>query len=277
MEPCGLQERVRLPLDLRLRLYREAVQLRTESLTFGQIISRVQERYHVTLPKGTLSGWVNGKNSPNRAGHAFVPKPIPELAYVIGAKAGDASLNVKASSYQYRIRLKAMDAEFVEMFSRAVAASLGCAPHKLWRDEKTQEFYVEYGSYLLYQFLRKPLKELAPLIEHDLSCVAAFLRGFFDSEGSVGKNGETTASNSNLESLEYVKYLLHEYLQIETTGPHLRTRKGSILSRRGRSYHRNVDCYEIYVRRAFLSEFRDKVGFSIQRKRIRLENLLESA
>lgn len=253
------------------------MKLRLKSHTFGQIISRIEEKYHVAIPKGTLSGWVNGKNSPQRAGHAFVPRPIPELAYIIGAKAGDASLNVKASSYQYRIRLKATDADFVETFSHAVATSLECPYRRVCRDEKTREFYVEYGSYLFHHFLQKPLKDLAPFIEHDPSCVAAFLRGFFDSEGSVGNDGSTTASNSNLETLEYVRYLLLKYFRIDTTGPRLGTRKGSILTRRGKSYVRNVDCYQIYIMRAFLKEFHKKVGLSIRRKSIRLERLFEPA
>lgn len=225
------------------------------------------------LPKGTISGWLCGKNSPNKAGHAFVARPSPDLSYVIGAKAGDASLNVKIASYQYRIRLKAVDPEFVETFSRAVAATLECATHRLWRPKTTREFYVEYGSYLLYRFLQRPLSELAPFVEHDAACVAAFLRGFFDSEGSVAKNGSITASNSNLDTLGYVRYLLGKYLKIKTTGPHLGTRKGSILTCRGKSYRRNVDCFWIYVKRDSLRLFHDQIGFTIQRKKIRLEKL----
>lgn len=269
------KERTHLPLDARLQIYREVVQLRSESLTYGQIISLIEEEHHVALPKGTISGWLSGKNSPDKAGHAFVPRPAPELAYVIGAKAGDASLNVKVASYQYRIRLKAIDPEFVETFSRAVAATLRCAPHRLWRPRTTREFYVEYGSYLLYRFLQRPLGELTPFIEHDVACVTAFLRGFFDSEGSIGKNGSTTASNSNVGTLEYVRYLLRTFLQIEATGPHLGTRKGSILTRHGKSYYRNVDCFWIYVKRGSLRRFYEHVGFTIQRKRIRLERLFE--
>ncbi len=269
--------RRRMPLDSRLQIYNEAVRLKSESFTYSQIRSLIKGKYHQMVPKGTISGWLSGKNTPRRAGHAIVLKPTPDLAYVIGAKAGDASLNVKTAAYQYRIRLKAMDPEFVEAFSRSVAAALGCRLHRLWHSKSTGEFYVEYGSYVLYQFLRKPLNVLVPFIEHDVACVAAFLRGFFDSEGYAGKDGAIRAFNTNLQTLGYVMRLLGKHLQIETTGPHLGTRKGSILTRRGKTYHRNADCFSIYIRRDSLVRFHEVIGFTIRRKRLRLQKLLGSS
>ena len=245
-------------------------------MSYHQIISRIEEKYHVTLPKGTISGWVNGRNTPFNAGHNFTPRPIPALAYVIGAKRGDASLNVKTNTYQYRIRLQAVDREFVEIFNEAVATILDCPKHRLWKGDTARETHVEYGSFLLYRFLQRPLKELITFIEHDLLCVAAFLKGFFDSEGSVDIGGSTTASNSNLETLHYVQYLLKRYFGIETTGPHTGTVEGSILTRRGKSYRRNVTCYYIYIRRKSLRRFHEQIGMTISRKAARVAGLLET-
>ena len=90
-----------MPLDLRLELYEEDLRLRNEYLGYGKIISEIKERYKVTLAKGTISGWVAGTSTPFKAGHVFYPNPTPELAYAIGVKTGDASLNVKAKTYQY--------------------------------------------------------------------------------------------------------------------------------------------------------------------------------
>jgi intein-encoded DNA endonuclease-like protein len=52
-------------------------------------------------------------------------------------------------------------------------------------------YVVRVGSKTLYELLRKPveLDRLKKYIEHCDRCVAAFLRGFADSEGSVDKNG----------------------------------------------------------------------------------------
>ncbi|MDA4126660.1 MAG: DNA endonuclease [Thaumarchaeota archaeon] len=269
--------RKRFPLDLRLALFEEVLRLKKEYLSYGKIISEIEERHNVTLAKGTISGWVNGTSTPFKAGHVFFPRPTPELAYAIGVKTGDALLNVKAKTYQYRIRLQAVDREFVEAFNRAVAKILGCAPHRLLKGDTAREIHVEFGSYLLHKFLERPLGELAPFIEHDKRCVAAFLRGFFDSEGSVAVGGSVTASNSSLELLGYVRLLLSKYFGIETTGPHLYTRKGSLMMRRGRLYRRNVDCFSIYVKRRSLEKFSEEIGLTIERKSLRLKMALASS
>lgn len=261
-------------LDLRIALFEDVRRLRRDHLSYGKIISEIKELHNVTLSKGTISGWVIGTNTPFNAGHIFDLKPTPELAYTIGVKTGDASLNVKARSYQYRIRLQAIDREFVEAFNQAVAKVLGCAPHRLWKGDTAREIHVEFGSYLLHKFLQRPLKDLALFIEHDKQCVAAFVRGFFDSEGSVAVGGSVTASNSSIELLNYVCFLLSKYIGIETTGPHLTTRKGSLMMRRGKSFRRKVDCFSIYVRRRSLGTFYKHIGFIIERKSVRLERAL---
>ena len=257
-------------LDLRLLLHEEVMKLRKKHYSYTEIIARVDRKHHVKLTKPVISYWVLGKHSPGGGSHLFAPKPTPDLAYVIGAETGDASLNAKIKNYQYRVRLKAKDREFVEEFDRAVSAVLNCSPHRLWRTRES-EFYVEIGSYLLYKFLQRPLEELKPFIEHCKKCAAAFVRGFFDSEGSMAESGALTAYNTNVELLRYVQSLLFRFLEVETTGPRLKLMKGSILTRRGKSYIRNFDCFVIYVRRRSLARFYEIVGLTIRRKRLRLE------
>ena len=87
-------------------------------------------------------------------------------------------------------------------------------------------------------------------------------------------NGSVTASNSSLELLTYVRYLLFKYFGIETTGPHLCTRKDSLMTRRGKLFQRKVDCFSIYIRRRSLREFYEDIGLTIQRKNIRLKKAL---
>jgi len=248
--------------------------LRKSSHTFQQIIDKIEQEHGVRLNKSTISNWTTGRSSPLRAGHAFVPKPTPDLAYVIGVETGDAFLNVKLRSYQYRIRLRAVDREFVEEFNRAVSRVLGCQPHRLWKGSKQNETHVEFGSYLLHKFLSQDLSGLYAFIEHDKACVAAFLRGFFDSEGSVDLNGHLTGSNADLKLLRYVQHLLYEYFGIQATGPHQGKKKGTVLTRRGKSYIRNLDCYYLYIPTSFLSKFHKEIGLTIERKRLRLERKL---
>jgi intein-encoded DNA endonuclease-like protein len=116
--------RRRPALDTRILLHEKVLILRKNSQTFQRIIDKIEQEHGVRLTKSTISNWTRGKSSPLRAGHAFVPKPTPDLAYVIGVETGDAFLNVKLRSYQYRIRLRAVDREFVEAFNQAVSRFL---------------------------------------------------------------------------------------------------------------------------------------------------------
>lgn len=270
-DSVGSRRRQR-PLEAQMLLYAQVLELRKKSFSYSKIIAEIKRQSCVTLSKSCVSNWVNKRHIPLGRAYGFEPKHVPELAYVIGVEAGDGSLNSKR--YSYRIRLKATDRDFVEEFDRCLSSILGSSRHRLWTGDNTNEFQLEVGSYLLYRFLRKPLEELKPWIEHDTSCVSAFIRGFFDSEGSITRQGALTASNTNLDLLRYVQWLLTKFLGIETTGPHLGKRKGTVLARRGKVYLRKSDCYSIYVRRACLDMFRQIVGFSLERKQLVLDNVL---
>jgi intein-encoded DNA endonuclease-like protein len=256
-------------------MFRRVLQLRQQSYLYREIIEEIQDQFGVRLAKETISDWVRGVSSPLNSGHLFDPKPTPELAYVIGVETGDAFLNEKRNNYQYRIRLRAVDVEFVEAFNQAVARVRGCSPHKLWKGKNIRETEVEFGSYLLHKFLSQPLDELKPYIEHSAESVAAFLRGFFDSEGCIDTRRNLSASNSDLRLLNYVQHLLLTYFGIETTSPRIGTKKGSVITRRGKSYRRNAPVYVIQLRGRYLKAFCDKIGFTIRRKRSRLERAMK--
>jgi intein-encoded DNA endonuclease-like protein len=261
------------PLDVRMAMYEEVLTLRKKSNTLKEIINQVELRYNFRLTDKTISDWIRGIRTPTGSARTFIPKPTAELAYVIGVETGDASLNMKLG-YQYRIRLQATDREFVEAFNQAMSKVLGCPPHSLWKGITAKEIHVEFGSFLLHKFLLQELEQLKPFIEHDKRCVSAFLRGFFDSEGCVEKSGKLTGSNTESDLLKYVQLLLSKFFGIETTGPHPNTRKGSVMTRRGKSFLRNSDCYYVYVRRSSLITFYREIGLTIERKRSRLEKAL---
>jgi intein-encoded DNA endonuclease-like protein len=67
-------------------------------------------------------------------------------------------------------------------------------------------YVVEAESKTLYELLRKPvdLYRLRRYIEHCERWVAAFLRGFADSEGCVDKRGYIFILNTNLRLLTYI-------------------------------------------------------------------------
>jgi DNA endonuclease len=210
-------------LEVQQTLYTEVLRLRQKSLTYSRIIAEIELRHGVKIPKSNISDWVNSKHMPTGRTNSFQPTRSPELAYIIGVETGDGSLNFK--QYNYRIRLKAIDRDFVEEFDRCLSRVLNTARHKLWKGERENEFQLEVSSYLLYKFLRRPLRDLKPWFEDDSECVSAFLRGFFDSEGCVSE-GALTAYNTNLELLRYVQWLLLKHFGIATTGPRLGKKKG---------------------------------------------------
>ncbi len=113
--------------------------------------------------------------------------------------------------------------------------------------------------------------QLVPWIEKSPECVSTFLRGFFDSEGSMDEKRTLTASNTNADLLKYVQHLLLAYFGIATTGPRVGSRKGSVLRKEGETFLRKSDCYVIRIRAGSLMAFRNKVGFTIARKRNRLD------
>jgi intein-encoded DNA endonuclease-like protein len=120
-------------------------------------------------------------------------KPSEELAYVIGVKVGDGYVGKKShfrKDYNdVRIGLKAGDGEFVEGFGRCLAKVLGRRQIRSRFRDDVGKYVVEAESKTLYELLRKPvdLDRLKKYIEHCERCVAAFLRGFADSEGCANQ------------------------------------------------------------------------------------------
>ena len=262
-------------LDRQIAINQRALELRALGSTYSEIMRKVFDEFGVRLQKSTVSDWTRGLHTPLGRAHTFVPEPTPELAYVIGVEKGDGSLNVRQVTYNYRFRLQSVDREFVEEFDRCLAKILHSSRHALWVGAGRKEIHVVANSFLLYRFLKRPFQELRQFVEHCAHCTSAFLRGFFDSEGSVSKEGSLTGWNSDASLLRYVQGLLFGTFGIQTTGPRLGTRKGTKLTRRGRTYVRNLDCFGIRVRNKFRRLFLQKIGMTIERKRFRLRQALD--
>jgi intein-encoded DNA endonuclease-like protein len=182
-------------------------------------------------------------------------KPSEELAYVIGVVCGDGYVKMKRRVRKgYNdvwIGLKAKDKEFVEEFARCLAKVLGRRPTRPRYVKSSGRYVVEAESKTLYVLLKKPvdLERLKKYIEHCERCMAALLRGFADSEGSVNKRGYIFILNTDLRLLTYIMYLLRRF-NIESTGPIIHIRRGTIINdpETGKKYSRNKDEYYIYIR-----------------------------
>jgi intein-encoded DNA endonuclease-like protein len=273
-----------LPRELRIKLFDEVNRLRRDGLTYKEIIEEIWRRYGVRLSKSHISYWIHRTHSPYNG--RYIPsiellRPSEELAYVIGVKVGDG--------YTYKIRravkgyskviigLEVKDREFAVEFGRCLAKVLRREPIKPRYRNDVGKYVVEVRSQTLYELLKKPvdLDRLKPYIEHCERCMAAFLRGFADSEGSVSEDGYITISNTDYELLTYVKELLKR-LGIESTGPLPRRLLGKTFCNpmTMKRYRHNKEVYYIYIRVISNTNFYKNIGFTIKTKQRRLENYI---
>lgn len=119
----------------RIKLYEEVRILRGQGLSYSRIIGLVRERYSIKLRKSAISEWVRGIHSPYNG--SYIPsieflKPSEELAYIIGAVAGDGYVRrrqLPRKSYRDVITgLMVKDREFAEEFSTCIAVVLKREP-----------------------------------------------------------------------------------------------------------------------------------------------------
>jgi intein-encoded DNA endonuclease-like protein len=209
-------------------------------------------------------------------------EPSEELAYVIGVRVGDGYATrrrrVVKSHNRVRIGLQVKDREFAAEFGRCLAKILGRRPIKPQYENDIGKYVVEVYSQTLYELLKKPvdLDRLKKYIEHCERCMAAFLRGFADSEGCVDKRGYITISNTTYELLTYVKDLL-KHFDIESTGPWTKRKPGKTFydPKTMKRYMHNKELYYIHIRAGSNINFYKNIGFTIGRKQRRLENYVK--
>jgi len=268
------------PRELRIKLYDRVMALRQLGLKIRDVI---KQEYGIELSMGQISQWVRGLHSPYDGRRAPLPEevlePSEDLAYVIGAVCGDGYVGLVRRHEGYTraiIHLRAKDKEFVEEFAIRIGRVLNRPPHKPKILRSTgRYYYTQVKSKTLYKLLKKPvdLERLRKYIEHCDKCIAAFLRGFFDAEGSISENGSIHLVNSDYRLLKYVQSLLGRF-EILTTRPYLQYQRGSITHSNGKRYIRRHDVYYIYVKQSCNTWFYKYIRFTIRRKQERLVNYL---
>ena len=273
-----------LPRELRIKLYGDVAAFRRGGLTYRSIVEEVRRRHGLRISKSLISEWLRGVHNPyngRRIPSVELLRPSEELAYAIGVVLGDGYVSKKRrviKGYNHvRIGLEARDREFVEEFGRCLTKVLGSRQIRPRYRDDVGKHVVEVESKTLYELLRKPvdLDRLRKYIEHCGRCMAAFLRGFADSEGCVDKSGYIIISNTDYELLIYVKEFLKR-LRIESTGLRPIRLKGKTFynPKIMKRYTHNRDCYYIRIRLGSNMDFHENIGFTIRRKQRRLENYI---
>ena len=246
-------------------LYSRVLELAKLSLSYRQIQAEILDSTHILLSKGSISGWIRGVHNPSGGKNKFRAVASPELAYVIGAIAGDGNLNVHG--YNYEMLLSVTDRDFAEEFSRCLAKILRKPNlYKVRWSEKRKRWIVQGSSIFLHHFLTGGWQRLKTYIEHCYWCRASFLRALFDGEGTIDRN-RISIYNTDLRLLQYIRQLLSKF-EIETRNPYVHNLAGSILKdpRTGIFYERRKDCYTLSIGAVGGRQFARHIGFSIQRK-----------
>lgn len=181
--------------------------------------------------------------------------PSPELSYLLGVAYGDAKVTKYKANSQFAFSLEVKDKEFAEKFREYALLIIDKKEAEgVWQSKRGYYGFSVY-SRQLYDYLTNPLQEHKKVIE---LFPIQFIRGFFDSEGSV-YGYSISMCNTNQEVIEYVKQVL-ETIGIKT---HLH------------SYNReDRDCKTIYHLNIIGDSrqiFTEKVNTVIKRKQKRLD------
>ena len=265
--------------DEMLKVIEFVKELRNRGLSYYKIVEELESK-GIKVSRATVMRWCNGSHNPFNRMNLVKLSPSPELSYIVGVFFGDGSvyLDNAGGGYKYKVRLKVVDREFAEEFKRSLE-SIGLKPSLRFERNKTRtdRWCVEAYSKSLYTFLKQPKEKLFEIARE---YPKEFLRGFFDSEGSVGWCERhrvlfIDASNYDKDVLNFSRDML------ESLGIHSKIyktkRKGSIVQIRGQKFQYNSDLYSLRIsRRADVAKFAKIVGFTIKRKMDTLVNALST-
>ena len=219
------------------------------------------------VSKATIRRWMIEWKIPRRSYVRKIPIVFDEnLAYVFGVLCGDGCLCFRKKVKKYYISLKCKDQDFIKTFVACLS--------KVFRRKVRYRWYSKVGQYIVEAYVPKvlvPLFVSSPtgtmnwripdFIKRDNGCLAiAYLKGLFDSEGSVYSKKRTkkvVLSSFNHIGLYEVKELLERLgfsrVKISVKGNNL-------------ALNNYLD----------LKLFREKIGFSIKRQQTKLFELLGS-
>jgi len=195
-------------------------------------------------------------------------RPCASLSYLIGVAYGDAYVGVYkdkgSTSHRYKYILTAKDYDFVLMVEKALKKVVN---NRVYTYPRKKYFTVETANKTLVQFLKKPFNYVKSFIEKHPE---DFLRGLFDSDGGLYKEGRVyrvRLYNTNWRLLNYVKYLLLQKFGIISSDIWLNAPAGRELNYRGKIIRTTKPAWVLQiVRKTSVAIYMHKIGFSIARK-----------
>jgi len=212
----------------------------------------------------------------------------PDRAYILGVMCGDGCLftttaEKKCWTYRlYAVNLAVKDLDFAQEFSRCLNSVYGLTikiglqkrndknPNHsdIWvASTKRKAIFEDLSKYKFGTKSWEVPKEIVS--SKDARIIGSFLRGFFDSEGSVSfgkRSSMLSVCSTNVSGLETVRTLL---LRLGLKVSEVKLNKRNEL----KSNHN--ECFYLHItHRNNYILFLQKVGFSIKRKEDRLKQCL---
>ncbi len=229
-------------------------------------VERMRAMNKITQPKAVkIAAELKTKKLPENA------KILSEkLAYILGVIYGDGHVSVR----QRRVILGATDEDFVLNFKAKIEKWSGFKARFFTRKQKDDHYIkgrkIQYISYIdsveASKFLNK--FDLNNVIKSNKIIKSSFIKGFFDSEGTVrricNKSNKLGLGcfNTSYSLISFMKEILSS-LSIESK---IYKRKYRVLNKDLKNY------YALYIyKKESILKFYSSIGFSINRKQQRLE------
>ncbi len=251
--------------DLRKEAYNKVLELKKSGLGWCRISKQINSSGYKISPF-TIRSWIKG-HKPRVKEPLINNEMTRERAYILGVIGpGDGFI----TDSKYEIGLSVIDKDFADFFQHCLESTFRLktsrfleAPHG-WSNNnfhRVSLYSKKVREYLIktYNVSFKEESWRVPNIIKNSSKerMGFYLRGFADSQGSVGKRSVVLAS-SNMEGIKEIKLLI-DLFGIRSTL--YKTKDGFIIA--------------IYGRKS-LEIFDKEVGFSIKRKSDKLNKLLMS-
>ncbi|RLF23710.1 MAG: hypothetical protein DRN15_05190 [Thermoprotei archaeon] len=199
-------------------ILRTIKELRDRGYGYERIRKYLKEHHGIEVPYSTLHYLVRiklGDRRTYRGGEEIPwnpedclkdPKKAEKLAYLIGVCLSDANVYSDGKG-RYRFKLRVKDEAFVDEVYNALK-TIGLRPFKGYIRKEKRHYVCAYGK-RFYSFMLtiKKHPEIAKeyIKEHEI----AFLKGFYEGDGCLGKRKKTVYfSNTDLTKIKIITWAL---------------------------------------------------------------------